>query len=226
MKKTNCMLKRAWVLTLCAMLLCLLLPVTSFADHDFAVFSVKVCDANGNGLAGAEFGLYQGENLKLEQATDMNGRALFNAELGEYKLKQITAPSGYVKSDATYDIVVYFDESIQDHKAYIDNGPGKDPTPIDRNRAIQFVNLADPVLSFHVYKQVNLGGDIAPGKQRFTFELPNINSENVTVAGNTIETNGAGAYSTVMEITVPGAQFSNLVAEGFTVKEKIDNASG
>lgn len=110
-------------------------------------------------------------------------------------------------------------------KAYIDNGPNVNPTLI--TEPIKFVNMsAEAVLSFNVYKQVSLGGDVAPGKQRLTFELPDVDSEDVTVAGNTIETNGAGAYSTAMTITVPREKFYSLLAEGFTVKEKNENASG
>lgn len=82
-------------------------------------------------------------------------------------------------------------------------------------------------ISIPIYKEVRQGGNTAPGKQTFTFVLSDFGVDDaalqVTVANNTIETNGAGHYGTVMTVTVDKKSFDNL-SEGFKVTERNDGA--
>ena len=82
-------------------------------------------------------------------------------------------------------------------------------------------------ISIPIYKKVGQGGNTAPGKQTFTFVLSDFGvidaASQVTVANNTIETNGAGYYETVMTVTIDKKSFDNL-SEGFKVTERNDGA--
>lgn len=82
-------------------------------------------------------------------------------------------------------------------------------------------------ISIPIYKEVRQGGNTAPGKQTFTFVLSDFGANDaasqVTVANNTIETNGAGYYETVMTVTIDKKNFGNLL-EGFKVTERNDGA--
>ena len=82
-------------------------------------------------------------------------------------------------------------------------------------------------ISIPIYKKVGQGGNTAPGKQTFTFVLSDFRANDpalqVTVANNTIETNGAGYYETVMTVTIDKESFDNL-SEGFKVTERNDGA--
>ena len=82
-------------------------------------------------------------------------------------------------------------------------------------------------ISIPIYKEVRQGGNTAPGKQTFTFVLSDFGVDDlapqVTVKKNTIETNGAGHYGTVMTVTIDKESFDNL-SEGFKVTERNDGA--
>ncbi len=84
-------------------------------------------------------------------------------------------------------------------------------------------------ISIPIYKEVRQGGNTAPGKQTFTFVLSDFGVDDaasqVTVANNTIETNGAGYYETVMTVTIDknNNNIGNL-SEGFKVTERNDGA--
>lgn len=82
-------------------------------------------------------------------------------------------------------------------------------------------------ISIPINKEVRQGGNTAPGKQTFTFVLSNFGANDaalqVTVENNTIETNGAGYYGTVMTVTVDKNNIGNL-SEGFKVTERNDGA--
>ena len=82
-------------------------------------------------------------------------------------------------------------------------------------------------ISIPIYKKVGQGGNTAPGKQTFTFVLSDFGANDaasqVKVEYNTIETNGAGHYGTVMTVTVDKENFGNL-SEGFNVTERNDGA--
>ena len=84
-------------------------------------------------------------------------------------------------------------------------------------------------ISIPIYKEVRQGGNTAPGEQTFTFVLSDFGVDDlapqVKVENNTIKTNGAGHYETVMTVTVTidKKNFGNLL-EGFKVTERNDGA--
>lgn len=84
-------------------------------------------------------------------------------------------------------------------------------------------------ISIPISKEVRQGGNTAPGKQTFTFVLSDFGVDDlapqVKVENNTIKTNGAGHYETVMTVTVTidKKNFGNLL-EGFKVTERNDGA--
>lgn len=84
-------------------------------------------------------------------------------------------------------------------------------------------------ISIPISKEVRQGGNTAPGEQTFTFVLSDFGAKDaapqVTVANNTIKTNGAGHYGTVMTVTIDidKESFDNL-SEGFKVTERNDGA--
>lgn len=82
-------------------------------------------------------------------------------------------------------------------------------------------------ISIPIYKEVRQGGNTAPGMQTFTFVLSDFGAKDaapqVTVANNTIKTNGAGHYGTVMTVTIDKESFDKL-SEGFKVTERNDGA--
>ena len=69
-------------------------------------------DNEGRIVAGAKFGIYDKDNkLVEEQISDGKGLVKFdNLALGSYTVKEISAPSGYIKSDRTVDLEVKSDK--------------------------------------------------------------------------------------------------------------------
>ena len=72
---------------------------------------------NGAALAGAVFGLYQGDTLVAQQTTDANGEALFAGftQAADYTLKELQAPEGYICTDTVWNISV----SLKDGSATV-----------------------------------------------------------------------------------------------------------
>ena len=93
----------------------------------------KVDEQNKTGIEGAVYGLYAAETIyhpdgsgqtlytqdqlvKEFPATDENGAAsLSNLYLGNYYIKEIDAPEGYVLSDTQYSVTLAYDGSDKDH---------------------------------------------------------------------------------------------------------------
>ena len=69
---------------------------------------IKTDAKTGLPLAGAIFGLYDLDgNLIAEQMTDENGIALFSdIPYGEYEIKEISAPNGYIRTDEVFEISI------------------------------------------------------------------------------------------------------------------------
>lgn len=77
----------------------------------------KVSTSNSNlGLPGAVYGLYQGSTLITKLHTDSDGYASTSKNalpLGDYTLKEITAPAGYLISDEAIPVSVTAKDTIQ-----------------------------------------------------------------------------------------------------------------
>ncbi len=94
------------------------------ANEDYTVYNRLVtdkvmvikADTSRAGLDGAEFGIYDKDNEIIDRAySGENGIVQFdNIAEGEYAIKEITAPDGYIKSDAViYVSVVENNEELE-----------------------------------------------------------------------------------------------------------------
>lgn len=63
-------------------------------------------DIYGNRLDGASFLLYRGDDLIYEDFTFDGNISVDNLPYGQYKLFEVKAPDGYIKSDLVYDILI------------------------------------------------------------------------------------------------------------------------
>lgn len=63
-------------------------------------------DIYGNRLDGASFSLYRGDDLIYEGFTFDGNISVDNLPYGQYKLFEVSAPDGYIKSDLVYDILI------------------------------------------------------------------------------------------------------------------------
>lgn len=63
-------------------------------------------DIQGNRLDGASFSLYRGDDLIYEDFTFDGNICVDNLPYGQYKLFEVKAPDGYIKSDLVYDILI------------------------------------------------------------------------------------------------------------------------
>lgn len=66
---------------------------------------------NGMPLAGAVFGLYQGDTLVAQQTTNADGQAIFAGftQAADYTLKELEAPEGYLRTDTVWTVSVALD---------------------------------------------------------------------------------------------------------------------
>ena len=168
---------------------------------------------------------------------------------GEYTIKEYGANvDGYTyKMQAFVPVVGELSVELEPSASLVSNpSPSTSPEPVllQSNRIKVTANgelilkntytktESDPetvTISIPIYKEVRQGGNTAPGKQTFTFVLSDFGvidaALQVTVANNTIETNGAGHYGTVMTVTIDknNNNIGNL-SEGFKVTERNDGA--
>lgn len=88
--------------------------------------SPDITDGNScYSLAGAVYGLYQGDSLVQEAATAADGTARFTeVPPGSYTLREITPPRGFAIDKKTYGITVSSDQTAEKEvKDYPQNGP-------------------------------------------------------------------------------------------------------
>ena len=186
-----------------------------------------------------------------EQSKEYSGQ-LTDIPEGEYTIKESGADvEGYTyKMQAFVPVVGELSVELETSASQVSNpSPSTSPEPalaelqdnkikVTANGELILKNTytakteSDPdpetvTISIPIYKEVRQGGNTASGKQTFTFVLSNFGANDaasqVTVANNTIETNGAGYYETVMTVTIDKNNFGNL-SEGFKVTERNDGA--
>ena len=68
--------------------------------------NINKLDIYGNRLNGASFSLYRGDDLIYEGSTFSGNICVDNLPYGQYKLFEVSAPNGYIKSDLVYDILI------------------------------------------------------------------------------------------------------------------------
>ena len=229
---------RKWKNTgrLLSILLCLVmvlgtLSTTALADEpqpegdpmlESISFSVKKEDDQGNPLARALFELtpMQGTNGEGKFAySDENGIATFDTNInpGTYKLVETEAPFGYLPSSYQYIVTVLQEPTGEGKllgiKPYV-TGPVNIPIVWHTNGATiaTFVNKLEEKaeISLSIEKTVAQGGNIAPGKASFTFELLLQTDEdsNATPIYQLIDTaelttNGTGTKEHTLKFTIP-----------------------
>lgn len=67
---------------------------------------IKTSELDGKALQGAEFGLIKGEK-QITAISDAEGMLVFNQLTdGKYTLRELSAPKGYQKTDAIYQVTV------------------------------------------------------------------------------------------------------------------------
>ncbi len=75
-------------------------------DLKIEIVEIKKTDRLGNLLSGAEFSLTDIGGVTQNAVTEKDGIARFIVARGEYTLKEVTAPSGFVSNDKVYEITV------------------------------------------------------------------------------------------------------------------------
>ena len=181
-----------------------------------------------------------------EQSKEYSGQ-LTDIPEGEYTIKESGADvEGYTYNmQAFVPVVGELSVELEPSASLVSNpSPSTSPEPVllpsnsitvTANGELILKNTytkteSDPetvTISIPISKEVRQGGNTAPGEQTFTFELSDFGVDDaasqVKVEYNTIETNGAGHYGTVMTVTVDKENFGNL-SEGFNVTERNDGA--
>lgn len=242
---------------LCLVMVLGMLSTTALADEpqpegdpipESISFSVMKKDNNGNPLKGAHFELTPWGNTSGEGRfaySDENGIATFDTNInpGTYKLVETEAPFGYLPSSYQY-IVTVLQPPNDEGKLlgivpYV-TGPVNIPTEWHTNGATiaTFVNKPEEKaeISLSIEKTVVQGGNVAPGKASFTFELLLQTGEdsNATPIYQLIDTaeittNGAGSKDYALTFRIPESIHSN--ADGFSLypiflRERAGSAAG
>lgn len=83
--------------------------------------NINKLDIYGNRLDGASFSLYRGDDLIYEGSTFSGNICVDNLPYGQYKLFEVSAPNGYIKSDLVYDILI--DSSLVNIDVYNEKLP-------------------------------------------------------------------------------------------------------
>lgn len=218
---------------LCLMMVLGMLSTTALADEpqlegdpipESISFSVMKKDDNGSPLKGAHFELtpIQGTNGEGKFAySDENGIATFDTNItpGTYKLFEAEAPFGYLPSSDQY-IVTVLQEPNNEGKLlgimpYV-TGPVNIPIVWHTNGATiaTFVNKPEEKveISLSIEKTVVQGGNVAPGRETFTFELLMGDGEDQegtpiyqVLDTAEITTNGTGTTEHTLKFTIPEA---------------------
>lgn len=235
---------------LLSILLCLVmvlgtLSTTALADEpqpegdpmpESISFSVMKTDDNGSPLKGAHFELtpMQGTNGEGKFAySDEKGIATFDTNInpGRYTLAETEAPFGYVAAADRYTVEVYgtpdAEGNVLSVKPIIPNYVGNIVAVPYKNGATiaTFVNKPEEKveISLPIEKTVAQGGNAAPGRETFTFELLRdtgneaINGVHIYQLLDTAEitTNGAGSTGSTLELYIPKSINDN--PDGFSL---------
>lgn len=239
---------------LCLVMVLGMLSTTALADEpqpegdpmlESISFSVKKEDDQGNPLARALFELtpMQGTNGEGKFAySDENGIATFDTNInpGTYKLVETEAPFGYLPSSYQYIVTVLQEPTGEGKllgiKPYV-TGPVNIPIVWHTNGATiaTFVNKLEEKaeISLSIEKTVAQGGNIAPGRETFTFELLLQTDEdsNATPIYQLIDTaeittNGTGPKDYALTFRIPESIHSNFGQYPIFLREWVGSAAG
>ena len=242
---------------LCLVMVLGMIPTTALADEpklegdpipESISFSVMKTDDNGSPLKGAHFELtpMQGTNGEGKFAySDENGIATFDTNInpGTYKLVEAEAPFGYLPSSDQYIVTVRQEPNDEGKllgiKQYV-TGTENSPIVWHMNGATiaTFVNKPEEKaeISLSIEKTVVQGGNIAPARRGFTFELLMSCTEDsegkpifTLIDTAEITTNGADTKDYALTFRIPESIHSN--ADGFSqypvfLRERAGSAAG
>lgn len=127
--------------------------------------------------------------------------------------------AGWTYSDALYRV----NRNLQDDQTYTYSFNRVDGENAGNYLEATFTNTYT-YYELPFTKTVKLGGNAAPGRERFELEIFNVGNSNLTNYGNlytaAVTTNGVGVYESALVISGPSDQVRELVCEGFYVREK------
>lgn len=136
-----------------------------------------------------------------------------------YLREQKGRAAGWTYSDALYRV----NRNLQDDQTYTYSFNRVDGENAGNYLEATFTNTYT-YYELLFTKTVKLGGNAAPGRERFELEIFNVGNSNLTNYGNlytaAVTTNGAGDYEGTLVISGPANQVRDLVCEGFYVREK------
>lgn len=162
-------------------------------------------------------------SLKFKVPGDLDGADGF-AQNYIYLRERKGSAAGWTYSDALYRV----NRNTQDGQTYtysFDRVDGENAVySLEKATFTNTYTYSETRYELLFTKTVKLGGNAAPGPERFELEIFNVGNSNLTNYGNlytaVVTTNGAGDYDGRLVISGPSEQVRELVCEGFYVREK------
>lgn len=164
-------------------------------------------------------------SLKFKVPGDLDGADSFSQN-EIYLREQKGIAAGWTYSDALYQV----NRNIQDGQTYTYSFDR-----VDRENAGNYLEKATFTNTYTRYKlpftkTVKLGGNTAPGRETFELEIFNVGNGSMEEHAKdlytaAVTTNGAGVYESALVISGPARDVSDLICEGFYVREKRSDAA-
>ena len=164
-------------------------------------------------------------SLKFKVPGELDGADGFGRN-DIYLREQKGIAAGWTYSDALYQV----NRNIQDGQTYTYSFDR-----VDRENAGNYLEKATFTNTYTRYKlpftkTVKLGGNTAPGRETFELEIFNVGNGSMEEHAKdlytaAVTTNGAGVYESALVISGPARDVSDLICEGFYVREKRSDAA-
>lgn len=163
-------------------------------------------------------------SLKFKVSGDLDGADGFRQK-HIYLREQKDSAAGWTYSDALYRVY----RNLQDDQTYtysFDRVDGENAGNYLENAT--FTNTytySETRYELPFTKTVKLGGNTAPGKEKFALEIFDVGNSSMEEQAKdlytaAVTTNGAGDYESALVISGPSDQVRDLVCEDFCVREK------
>ena len=164
----------------------------------------------GNTVANAEFRLsgtsYYGNDILMFAASDGSGNLSFkDVELGSYTLAEVTAPEGYIRTRATWQVIVDADGLATLYTA----GEDGSLTPAGQNDKWAFVIANEPLHQFSFLKTSTYGANVRIAGVEFS--LTGISDYGTEVSRTAVSSGQEGDYGLVT--------FADLEPGTYTLRE-------